>query len=223
MQISHGMMRSFGLPTALLNTVARIDVLLNNAGGLFARRETTPDGLERSFALNHMGYFRLTALLRPRLIASAPARIVNVASEAHRGVRLDFNDLQYSKRYSGWVAYQRSKLANILFTRELARQLQETSVTVNCLHPGFVATDFGNNNRGIWRLGIAIAKRLAAIPVDRGADTSVYVSSSPELNGTSGKYFDRCHERAPDEPAQDDGAAARLWEESEKLAGFQQP
>ena len=211
------------LATALLNTAARIDVLLNNAGGLFARRETTPDGLERSFALNHMGYFRLTALLRPRLIASAPARIVNVASEAHRGVRLDFNDLQCSKRYSGWVAYQRSKLANILFTRELARQLQGSSVTVNCLHPGFVATDFGNNNRGIWRLGIAIAKRLAAIPVERGADTSVYVSSSPELNGTSGKYFDRCHERAPDEPAQDEGAAARLWEESEKLARFQHP
>jgi NAD(P)-dependent dehydrogenase (short-subunit alcohol dehydrogenase family) len=211
------------LAPALLDTAARIDVLLNNAGGIFARRETTPDGLERSFALNHMAYFRLTALLRTRLIASTPARIVNVASEAHRGVELDFNDLQYSKRYSGWKAYQGSKLANILFTRELARRLQSTGITVNCLHPGFVATDFGNNNRGIWRLGIAIGKRLAAISVERGADTPVYVSSSPELDGVSGKYFDKCRERAPDEPAQDDSAAARLWEESEKLAGFQLP
>jgi NAD(P)-dependent dehydrogenase (short-subunit alcohol dehydrogenase family) len=211
------------LAAALLDESVRIDVLVNNAGGIFARRQTTPDGLEHTFALNHMGYFRLTALLRPRLIASAPARIVNVASEAHRGAQLDFNDLQSSRRYSGWTAYQRSKLANILFTRELARQLRSTAVTVNCLHPGFVASDFGENNRGIWGLGIKVAKRLGAISVERGADTPVYLSSSPKVDGISGNYFENCRERAPDVAAQDDKAAARLWEESEKLAGFQLP
>jgi NAD(P)-dependent dehydrogenase (short-subunit alcohol dehydrogenase family) len=210
------------LADALLDTAARIDVLLNNAGAFFVRHEITPDGLERTFALNHMGYFRLTALLRPRLIASAPARVVNVASEAHRGTQLDFDDLQCRKGYGGRKAYQRSKLANILFTRELARRLQGTTVTANCLHPGFVDTGFGDNNRGPWRVFFAIAKRVA-IPVQRGAETPVYVASSPELGGTSGKYFEKCRERAPDVPAQDDQMAARLWEESEKLAGFKLP
>jgi NAD(P)-dependent dehydrogenase (short-subunit alcohol dehydrogenase family) len=211
------------LADALLDTAARIDVLLNNAGAFFARREITPDALERTFALNHMGYFRLTALLRPRLIASAPARIVNIASEAHRGTRLDFGDLQCSKGYSGWMAYKRSKLANILFTRELARRLQGTTVTANCLHPGFVDTGFADNNSGLWRVIFAIAKQVSAIPVQSGADTPVYVASSAELGGTSGKYFEKRRERAPDAPAQDDQMAARLWEESEKLAGFKVP
>jgi NAD(P)-dependent dehydrogenase (short-subunit alcohol dehydrogenase family) len=211
------------LAAALLDDAGQIDVLVNNAGAIFARRETTPDGLERTFALNHMGYFRLTALLRSRLIASGPARIVNVASEAHRGAQLDFNDLQLSQRYSGWTAYRRSKLANILFTRELARQLQGAAVTANCLHPGFVASDFGNNNRGIWRLGIKVAKSLGAISVERGAEMPVYLSSSPNVDRSSGKYFDNCHERAPDEAAEDDKAGARLWQESEKLAGFEMP
>jgi NAD(P)-dependent dehydrogenase (short-subunit alcohol dehydrogenase family) len=211
------------LADALLGTASRIDLLLNNAGALFANRETTSDGLELTFALNHMGYFRLTALLRARLVASAPARIVNVASEAHRGAQLDFADLQCARSYGGWRAYQRSKLANILFTRELARRLHGTGVTANCLHPGFVATGFGDNNRGIWRLGIAVGKLIAAIPVKRGAETPVYVASSPELAGVTGKYFDKCRERTPDIPAQDDGAAARLWDESEKLAGFELP
>ena len=208
------------LSRTLLETAKRIDVLLNNAGGIFARRETAPDALERTFALNHMGYFRLTALLHRRLVASAPARIVSVASEAHRGARLNFNDLQCTSNYSGWKAYQRSKLANILFTRELARLLQGTGVTANCLHPGFVATGFGDNNRGIWGYGIAIAKWLSAIPVERGAETPVYLSSSPDVGSTTGKYFDKCRERTPDSPATDDRAAARLWEVSEKLAGF---
>jgi len=211
------------LADALLSTAPRIDVLLNNAGALFARRETTPDGLERTFALNHLGYFRLTALLRERLIASAPARVVNVASEAHRGARLDLDDLQCARSYHGWRAYRRSKLANILFTRELARRLQGTGVTANCLHPGFVATGFGDNNRGIWRLGITIGKMVAAIPVERGAETPVHLASSADVEGVSGAYFDKRRERAPDAPAQDDRAAARLWKESEKLAGPEMP
>lgn len=205
------------LTDALLDTAGRIDVLVNNAGAIFANRQITPDGLELTFALNHMGYFRLTALLRERLIASAPARVVNVASEAHRGSRLDFEDLQCSRHYSGWRAYQRSKLANILFTRELARRLERSGVTANCLHPGFVATGFGNNNRGLWRLGIAISKSIAAIPVQRGAKTPVYLASSPDLAGITGRYFSQCRERQPDAPAQDDRTAARLWTESERL------
>lgn len=209
-----------GLADALLARAARIDVLVNNAGAIFARRAVASDGLERTFALNHMGYFRLTALLRERLIASAPARIVNVSSEAHRGARLDFDDLQCSGHYSGWRAYRRSKLANILFTRELARALEQTGVTANCLHPGFVATAFGDNNHGPWRLGIAVGKLVAAISVQRGAETPVYLASAPELDGISGKYFIRCRERAPDARALDDRAAARLWSESERLAGW---
>ena len=208
------------LADALLESAARIDVLVNNAGAIFARREIAPDGLELTFALNHMSYFRLTALLWERLMASAPARVVNVASEAHRGSRLDFEDLQCSGHYSGWRAYRRSKLANILFTRELARRLERTGVTANCLHPGFVATGFGDNNHGPWRLGIAISKLIAAIPVQRGAETPFYLASSPDPDGVSGKYFSRCREWQPDAQAQDDRAAARLWSESERLTDF---
>ena len=208
------------LADALLDAAPRVDVLLNNAGALFARRQTTPDGLELTFALNHMGYFRLTALLRDRLIASAPARVVNVASEAHRGAQLDFEDLQSSTHYSGWRAYQRSKLANILFTRELAHRLGGTGVTANCLHPGFVATGFGDNNRGLWRLGIALGKLVAAIPVQRGAETPVYLATSPDLGDVNGRYFIKRRERRPDAAAQDDEAAARLWVESERLMGL---
>ena len=203
---------------AVLDAAPRIDVLLNNAGAIFARRETTPDGLERTFALNHMGYFRLTSLLRARLIASAPARVVNVASEAHRGAELNFDDLQCVQSYNGWQTYKRSKLANILFTRELARRLKGTGVTANCLHPGFVASDFGDNNRGIWRLGISVAKRVMAVSVERGAETPTYLASSREVDGVTGRYFTKCREREPDAPARDDGASTRLWTESERLA-----
>jgi NAD(P)-dependent dehydrogenase (short-subunit alcohol dehydrogenase family) len=126
----------------------RIDVLINNAGALFARRRLTPDGLEYTFALNHMAYFVLTELLRERLVASAPARIVNTASGAHEGAILDFDDLQSEKSYSAMKAYSRSKLCNILFTRELARRFKDTGVTANCLHPGFVATRFGDESGG---------------------------------------------------------------------------
>lgn len=208
------------LASMLLAAAPRIDVLINNAGAFFARRVVTEDGLEQSFALNHMAYFRLTALLHDRLVASAPSRIVNVASEAHRGAQLDFADLQSALGYSGWKAYQRSKLANILFTRALAGRLAPTGVTVNCLHPGFVASGFGSNNRGFWHWAIAIGKRFAAISVARGAETPVYLASSAAVTGVSGKYFDKCHERLPDLPAQDDAAAERLWRESEALAGL---
>ena len=206
------------LAPELLAAAPRIDVLLNNAGAFFANRVVTGEGLEQTFALNHMGYFRLTALLRERLIASAPARIVNVASEAHRNASLDFADLQTGQGYNGWKAYQRSKLANILFTRELARQLAGTGVTANCLHPGFVKTSFGDNNRGFWGIGIRLGKLFAAISVPRGAETPVYVASAPAIEGVTGKYFDKCREREPNAAARNDQDAARLWKESERLA-----
>jgi NAD(P)-dependent dehydrogenase (short-subunit alcohol dehydrogenase family) len=202
----------------LLAAAPRIDVLLNNAGAFFAERVVVEDGLEQTFALNHLGYFRLTALLRERLIASAPSRIVNVASEAHRNASLDFDDLQTSRGYNGWKAYQRSKLANILFTRELARRLARTGVTANCLHPGFVKTSFGENNRGFWGIGIRLGKLFAAISVPRGAETPVYLASAPEIEGISGKYFDKCREREPNAAARNDADALRLWEISERLA-----
>jgi NAD(P)-dependent dehydrogenase (short-subunit alcohol dehydrogenase family) len=208
------------LAPELLNAAPRIDVLLNNAGALFTRRELTTDGLERTFALNHMGYFLLTHLLRERIVASAPARIVNVASEAHRKGNLDFEDLQCSYDYKGVQAYQRSKLCNILFTRELARRLSGSGVTANSLHPGFVASSFGDNNHGPFRLAFGLAKRFVAIPVERGAETPVYVASSQEIQEVTGRYFDKCRERAPNAAAQDDRAAHRLWQESLSLAGL---
>ena len=204
-----------------LNALSRIDVLINNAGAMFWRRQVTADGLERTFALNHMAYFVLAALLRDKL-ASSPARIVNVASEAHRGAKLDFGDLQSAHSYSGMRAYSRSKLCNILFTRELARRLSGTGVTANCLHPGFVNSRFGDNNPGLVGIGTRIAKQIFAIAPERGAETSVYLASSPDLEGKSGGYYDRCAPKTPSPEAQDDTAARRLWEESARIAGLRQ-
>jgi retinol dehydrogenase-12 len=197
----------------------RIDVLVNNAGAIFNRREVTEDGLERTFALNHMGYFLLTLLMWDKLLRSAPARIVNVASEAHRGARLDFADLQSSKRYSGWKAYRRSKLCNILFTRELARRLAGSGVTANCVHPGFCATGIGNNTTGWFRRGVRLAKRLFAIPPERGARTLIYAAAAPELTDVNGAYFIDCRPAMPSPEAQDDECARRLWEVSARIAG----
>ncbi len=205
---------------AALAAVPRIDVLLNNAGAIFNRRDETPDGLERTFALNHMNYYVLTRLLEAKLRASAPMRIVNVASGAHRGARLDFDDLQMRRRFDGWLAYRNSKLCNILFTRELARRLAGSGITANCLHPGFVATRFGDNTGGLFRAGVGIAKRVFALSVEEGAETPVYCATSPELDGVSGLYFGKCRPDAPSPAAQDDAAALRLWQESARIAGL---
>ena len=201
----------------LLAAYPRIDVLVNNAGALFQRREVTQDGLERTFALNQMAYFLLTQLLRDRLAASAPARVVSVASRAHERAVLDLDDLNLERGYSGWIAYSRSKLANILFTRELARRLAGTGVTANCLHPGFVASRFGDNNGGPFRWGMSLAKRFAAISEERGAETVVYLASDPAVAATTGGYFARSRPATPSAAAQDDRTAARLWEISAKL------
>jgi NAD(P)-dependent dehydrogenase (short-subunit alcohol dehydrogenase family) len=204
----------------LLDAAPRLDVLVNNAGAIFRRRTVTGDGLERTFALNHMAYYLLTRLLAERLVGSAPARVVNVASEAHRGAALDFDDLQGERRYDGWTAYRRSKLANILFTRELARRLDGTGVTANCLHPGFVATSFGDNNRGVFRLALGLGKRFVAISPERGAETTVYLASSAEIATESGGYFEKCRKTSPSAAAQDDRAARRLWAASAQIAGL---
>lgn len=208
------------LASVLNDALPRIDVLINNAGAFFARRVVTADGLEATFALNHMAYFVLTALLLDKLVGTGGARIVNVASQAHRRATLDFDDLQSAKNYSGWKAYGRSKLANILFTSELARRLAGTGVTVNCLHPGFVASRFGDNNPGVWGGVISLAKRLFAIPPDDGARTSVFLAASDEVASISGVYFDKCRPATPSAAARDEQAARRLWAASAKLAGL---
>ena len=196
----------------------RIDVLINNAGALFARRRVTSEGLETTFALNHMAYFVLTRALLDRLKGSAPSRIVSTASTAHSGAALDFDDLQSANGYSGFKAYGRSKLANILFTRELARRLAGTGAVANCLHPGFVASRFGDESGGwVGRL-IPFAKWFA-ISAEQGADTIVYLASAPEAANFSGEYFADRKIAQCSAAARDDAAAARLWQASAALAG----
>ncbi len=195
----------------------RIDVLMNNAGALFNRRLVSPDGLEMTFALNHMAYFVLTQSLLPTLTASGPARIVNTASGAHRGAKLDFADLQSELSYSGFQVYGRSKLCNILFTRELARRLEGTGVTANSLHPGFVATRFGDHSGGVMQALMPVAK-LGAISPKKGAETIIYLASSPDVANVTGKYFYQRREDTPSPEAQDDTSAAKLWSASERIA-----
>jgi len=196
----------------------RIDVLINNAGAMFASRQVSADRLELTFATNHMAYWLMTHGLRRNLVASAPARIVSTASDAHKGNALDFADLQSAKSYSAFRAYGRSKLANILFTRALAKRCAGTGVTANCLHPGFVATRFGDRSGGLLSLVIRAAK-LAAISPEKGAETIVYLASSPEVATGSGGYYYECKLAAPSGEAQDDEAAERLWAETKRLAG----
>jgi NAD(P)-dependent dehydrogenase (short-subunit alcohol dehydrogenase family) len=196
----------------------RLDVLVNNAGAMFLKRTESVDGIEMTFALNHLSYFLLTNLLLPLIKASAPARIVNVASTAHRGVSVDFDDLEGKKTYRCWKAYSQSKLCNVLFTNELARRLVGTGVTANSLHPGFVRTSFLNALDGKWwsRPLRALGDRIAISP-EAGARTSIYLASSPDVEGVSGKYFDK--ERAVESSPQslDAAAAERLWRRSEEM------
>jgi NAD(P)-dependent dehydrogenase (short-subunit alcohol dehydrogenase family) len=197
---------------------ARVDVLINNAGAMFSSRRITEDNWERTFAVNHMAYFVLTHALRERLTASH-ARIVNTASTAHKGCSIDFDDLQSTQSFSAMRAYGRSKLCNILFTRELARRWRGEGITANCFHPGFVASRFGEGSGGLTARVIAVAKMLAISP-EKGAETLVYLASSPEVAAVSGEYFYKCRPVTPSARARDDATAARLWAESAKLAGI---
>jgi len=198
----------------------RLDVLVNNAGAIFYERGLNRDGIEQTLALNHLAYFGLTCLLSGMLTQSAPSRIVNVASGAHWLGRFDFDDPGMERNWSGYGAYARSKLANILFTRELARRLAGTGVTANSLHPGNVATRFGSNNAN-WRGWVTrLFLRLFGVSSATGARTVVHLASSPEVEGVTGRYFYRCAEGDLSPAAQDDKAAVRLWEISENLTGL---
>ncbi len=196
----------------------QLHVLVNNAGALFLHRQESVDGLEMTFALNHIGYYLTTLLLLDVLKASAPARIVNVASVAHFSGKLDFADLQAKNKYTGFSAYSNSKLANVLFTYELARRLAGTGVTVNCLHPGYVGSNFGKNNGPLARLIMTLGQ-LVALSVDKGAEPSIYLASSPELEGVTGKYFDKKRMAKSSAQSYDEATAQRLWEVSAELTG----
>lgn len=197
-----------------------LHILLNNAGALFPERTLSVDGIEMTFALNHLGYFLLTHLLLDRLRQSGAARIVNVASRAHQGARrgLPFDDLQGERHYSAFAAYGQSKLANILFTRELARRLQGTGITANALHPGFVATRFAHANP-LYTFFMTLARPLQR-SIDKGSRTLIYLCAAPEVEGVSGEYFSDCRVVSPSRQAQDDGAARRLWELSAAMVGI---
>ena len=197
----------------------RIDVLINNAGLVLRERRITPDGCEHVFALNHLAPFLLTNLLVPKLTASAPARVVTVASDAHSAARLDLSDPNLERGWDSWRSYANSKLANILFTRELARRLDGTGVTANCAHPGVVRTGFGSEAKPLLRLGITIARPFMLSP-ERGADTIVYLASSPDVADQTGGYYVKRQRREPSAVARDDAAARKLWEISEQMTGL---
>ena len=199
----------------------RIDVLINNAGALFGTRNVTEDGLEYTFALNHLAYFVMTEGLRERLSASAPSRIISTASAMHQNAALDIDDLQSAKSFGATKAYSRSKLCNILFTRELARRLRGTGVTANCLHPGFVATRFGDQSGVLISPFVRLTKIFAISPA-KGAETIIYLASSSEVSETTGQYFYKSAPTTPSSRAQDDRSALLLWQHSAALAGMKE-
>ena len=210
------------LAEAYRNKYDHLDVLVNNAGGFFMSRQESADGIEMTFALNHLNYFLLTNLLLETIKASAPARIVNVSSGAHQAASINFDDLQGKQKYSGWQAYGQSKLANILFTHELARRLEGTGVTVNALHPGMVATNFGANNGGVLGNLVRQFMNLFSISVEEGAQTSIYLASSPEVEDVTGKYFVKKKAVSSSSASYDESAAKRLWEISEEMTGIRE-
>jgi len=196
---------------------SHLHVLINNAGGMFTKRVLTPEGYEYTFALNHLNYFLLTNLLLDMLKASAPARIINISSNAHENAKIDFENLQREKRYIGLEAYGQSKLANLLFTYELARRLEGTGVTVNAVHPGVVATGFARNNGPVYNIGTWIAGQLFFRKPERGAQTGIYLACSPEVEGISGKYFVDCKPVDSKPQSHDRAVAEKLWQVSEEL------
>jgi retinol dehydrogenase 14 len=208
------------LAANVVATRPKLHILVNNAGSVSARRVLTEDGIERTFTVNHLGPFLLTNLLLGLLRRSAPARVVTVASAAHRQGDMPFDDLQFeSGRYGIMRAYARSKLANVLFTAELARRLGGTGVTANCLHPGAVATNIWSYAPWYARPLLAVAK-LFMISAEKGADTIVYLAASPEVEGLTGGYYERNRRVLPSAIAQDDAIAKRLWERSAAVVGL---
>ena len=205
------------LAESFLAKYERLHVLVNNAGTVYVKRTVTQDDLEATFAVNYLSPFLLTNLLLDRLIQSEPARVVNVSSNGHYGGTLDFDDLGFERGYQIMRAYSRSKLAEVLFTRELARRLQGTGVTANCVHPGAVATNIWDRAPAYTRPIFAIAKHIAMISPAAGAATLVYLAASPDVAGKTGLYFENNQPKTPSRLAQDDALAKRLWDESAKL------
>jgi NAD(P)-dependent dehydrogenase (short-subunit alcohol dehydrogenase family) len=196
----------------------RLDVLVNNAGSVFLRRRLSADGIEMTFALNHLAYFLLTNLLLDLIKASAPSRIVNTSSGSHLGGKINFHDVNLSRRYFFQRAYAQSKLANVMFTFELASRLEGSGVTVNAVHPGFVKTNMGAHYNRIVRILKPLIFRTG-IPVEDGAETLVYLASSPEVEEISGEYFYRLKKRETNPLAQDKDGQKRLWTLSEQMVG----
>jgi len=208
------------LAEEVLQRLSRIDVLVNNVGGYWSTRHVTADGLERTFALNHLAPFLLTNLLLDRLQQSAPARVVTVSSNAHAQGRIDFDDLQGERSYSGARAYSQSKLANVLFTYELARRLPATSVTANALHPGVTRTSFGAEDPGgVQRLLVPLMRPFMKAPA-QGAATSIHLASAPDLEQVTGRYFANSKPKRSSKHSYDEAAAARLWRVSADLVGL---
>jgi NAD(P)-dependent dehydrogenase (short-subunit alcohol dehydrogenase family) len=212
------------LAAAVLERTPRIDVLVNKAGGIFVKRSVSKDGYEMTFAVNHLAPFLLTHLLLDALRSGSPSRIVTTASNAHRNAKISFDDLQATRKYSPMGAYGSSKLANILFTRALAKRLRGTTVTATCMHPGFVRTNFGRNNDvALWvKVMFGLVSRFARTP-QKGAETLLYLAQSPQVQGESGGYYFDCRQVEPAPAGRDDGAAERLWQVSEQLVGIAPP
>jgi len=205
------------LASEALERYARIDVLVNNAGAIFEKRELSEDGVELTWALNHLAPFLLTELLLDRLKSSAPARVVTTTSDAHKGAHIPWDDLNAERSYGarGFKRYGQTKLANILFTAELARRLEGSGVTANCFHPGLVATGFNRNNSGLMRVAMTVVKPFSRSP-EKGAETLVWLVDSDEAGNESRGYFVDSKPAQPDPPARDMEAARRLWEVSEQ-------
>ena len=192
----------------------KIDILINNAGALFFSRKESVDKIEKTFALNHLSYFILTNLLLKYKVIKNGGRVVNVASGAHRGVKIDFNNLEMKTNYNGWISYKKSKLCNILFTKSLSELTKKNKITVNCLHPGFVKTQFGKNNNGLASLAIKFLMSFFAISVEEGAETIIFLATDNSVKNITGKYFYQCKIKEPSIFAQNQKDADLLWKKS---------
>ena len=192
----------------------KFDILINNAGALFYSRIESIDQIEKTFALNHLSYFALTNLLLKYKVIKNGGRIINVASGAHRGVDIDFNNLEMSNNYNGWICYKKSKLCNILFTKKLSELTSKNKITVNCLHPGFVKTEFGKNNKGIVGLIIKFLMNFFAITVEEGAKTIIHLANNKEVKNITGKYFYKSKINKPSVYADNKSSAEKLWDMS---------
>ena len=194
-----------------------VDILINNAGAYFENYIETSENLEMTFSLNHLSYFQLTMILMDMIIAESPGRVINVSSNAHFRAKLDLNNIQMKNNYKGWTAYCNSKLMNILFTYELHKRFKETGITFNALHPGFVDTNFGNNNKGLGKVILDIGKKLIAINAVQGAMTMTYLASSEEVEGISGKFFNKSKLVTSSRFSYSDKNQRKLWHYSQSV------